>query len=46
MVVVGVLAALAREGHIEFSVAAKAADRYDITDVLAAPEQTSDPGVS
>ncbi|WP_296390067.1 pyruvate dehydrogenase (acetyl-transferring), homodimeric type [Williamsia sp.] len=45
-IAVGVLAALAREGHIEFSVAAKAADRYDITDVLAAPEQTSDPGVS
>ncbi|GAA1462102.1 pyruvate dehydrogenase (acetyl-transferring), homodimeric type [Williamsia maris] len=45
-IAVGVLAALAREGHIEFSVAAKAADRYDITDVLAAPDQTSDPGVS
>ncbi len=45
-IAVAVLSALAREGHIDTSVAAQAAQRYDITDVLAAPEQTSDPGVS
>ena len=41
---VAVLVALARDGHIDISVAAAAADKYQITDVSAAPEQTSDPG--
>ncbi|WP_299577004.1 pyruvate dehydrogenase (acetyl-transferring), homodimeric type [uncultured Williamsia sp.] len=45
-IVVATLLALAREGHIDHSVAAKAAEKYAITDVLAAPEQTSDPGVA
>jgi pyruvate dehydrogenase E1 component len=45
-VVVAVLAALAREGAIDASVAATAATRYQIDDVLAAPEQTSDSGVA
>lgn len=45
-VVVAVLAALAREGALETSVAVSAAARYQIDDVLAAPEQTSDPGVA
>ncbi|BBY35193.1 pyruvate dehydrogenase (acetyl-transferring), homodimeric type [Mycolicibacter minnesotensis] len=45
-VVVAVLAALAREGAIDASVAVTAATRYQIDDVLAAPEQTSDPGVA
>lgn len=44
--VVAVLAALAREGAIDASVAVTAATRYQIDDVLAAPEQTSDPGVA
>jgi pyruvate dehydrogenase E1 component len=43
-IVVAVLVALARDGHIDISVAAAAADKYQITDVSAAPEQTSDPG--
>ena len=41
---VAVLVALARDGHIDISVAAAAADKYQITDVSAAPEQISDPG--
>jgi pyruvate dehydrogenase E1 component len=45
-VVVAVLAGLARDGNIDMSVAAEAARRYEIDDVLAAPEQTSDPGVA
>ncbi|BBZ22670.1 pyruvate dehydrogenase (acetyl-transferring), homodimeric type [Mycolicibacter hiberniae] len=45
-VVVAVLAALARDGAIDASVAVTAAARYQIDNVLAAPEQTSDPGVA
>ena len=45
-VVVAVLAALAREGTLDSSAAATAAARYQIDDVLAAPEQTSDSGVA
>ncbi|HEU4363511.1 MAG TPA: pyruvate dehydrogenase (acetyl-transferring), homodimeric type [Mycobacterium sp.] len=44
--VVAVLAALARDGAIDPSVPVKAAAEYRIDDVLAAPEQTSDPGVA
>ena len=45
-IVVGVLMGLARDGALDFSVAAEAAKRYRIDDVLAAPKQTSDPGVT
>ncbi|WP_439029296.1 pyruvate dehydrogenase (acetyl-transferring), homodimeric type [Gordonia terrae] len=45
-IVVAVLVALARDGNIEMSVAKEAAEKYQITDVAAAPEQTSDPGVA
>jgi pyruvate dehydrogenase E1 component len=45
-VVVAVLAALARDGAIDTSAAVSAASRYQIDDVMAAPEQTSDPGVA
>ena len=45
-IVVAVLVALARDGNIEMSVAKQAADKYQIDDVSAAPEQTSDPGVA
>ncbi|MGV0627095.1 pyruvate dehydrogenase (acetyl-transferring), homodimeric type [Mycolicibacter minnesotensis] len=45
-VVVAVLSALAGEGAIDASVPATAAQRYQIDDVLAAPEQTSDSGVA
>ncbi|MGV9710307.1 pyruvate dehydrogenase (acetyl-transferring), homodimeric type [Gordonia sp. NPDC003424] len=45
-IVVGVLVALARDGNIPMTVAQEAADKYQITDVAAAPEQTSDPGVA
>lgn len=45
-VAVAVLAALAADGGVEAAVAAEAAERYQIDDVLAAPEQTSDPGVA
>ena len=45
-IVVAVLLGLAREGALESSVAAEAAKRYRIDDVLAAPKQTSDPGVA
>ncbi|MFT4126497.1 MAG: pyruvate dehydrogenase (acetyl-transferring), homodimeric type, partial [Gordonia sp. (in: high G+C Gram-positive bacteria)] len=41
--VVGVLVALARDGHIDASVAAAAAEKYQITDVSAAPESAADP---
>ncbi|MDZ4265003.1 MAG: pyruvate dehydrogenase (acetyl-transferring), homodimeric type, partial [Mycobacterium sp.] len=43
-IVVAVLEGLARDGNIEMSVAAEAADKYQIDDVMAAPVQTSDPG--
>jgi pyruvate dehydrogenase E1 component len=43
-IAVGVLSALARDGHIDIKVAADAAAKYQIDDVLAAPKQTSDPG--
>lgn len=45
-IVVGVLVGLARDNNIPYTVAQEAADRYQITDVAAAPEQTSDPGVA
>jgi pyruvate dehydrogenase E1 component len=45
-VVVAVLEALARDGEIDPTVAVSAAREYRIDDVLAAPEQTSDSGVS
>ena len=44
--VVAVLEALARDGEIDPSVPVAAARQYQIDDVLAAPEQTSDPGVA
>jgi pyruvate dehydrogenase E1 component len=44
--VVAVLEALARDGEIDPSVPVAAARQYKIDDVLAAPEQTSDPGVA
>ena len=37
---------LARDGNIDQSLAVEAARRYQIDDVMAAPEQTSDPGVA
>jgi pyruvate dehydrogenase E1 component len=45
-VVVGILEGLARDGSIDQSVAVEAAHQYQIDDVMAAPEQTSDPGVA
>ncbi|MCX5042659.1 pyruvate dehydrogenase (acetyl-transferring), homodimeric type [Aldersonia sp. NBC_00410] len=45
-IVVAVLSALAREGSIDRARAVEAAQKYGIDDVLAAPEQTSDPGVA
>jgi pyruvate dehydrogenase E1 component len=45
-VVVAVLEGLARDANIDQSVAVEAARKYKIDDVMAAPEQTSDPGVS
>ena len=45
-VVVAVLEALARDGDIDPSVAIAAAREYRIDDVMAAPKQTSDPGVA
>jgi pyruvate dehydrogenase E1 component len=45
-VAVAVLEALTRDGELDKSVAVEAAHRYEIDDVLAAPEQTSDPGVA
>jgi hypothetical protein len=41
-----VAGALAREGQLDQSVPVAAADKYQINDVQAAPEQTSDPGVA
>jgi pyruvate dehydrogenase E1 component len=45
-IAVAVLEGLARDGEIDKSIAVEAAQRYQIDDVLAAPEQTSDPGVA
>jgi pyruvate dehydrogenase E1 component len=45
-IAVAVLEGLVREGAIDRSIAVEAARRYQIDDVLAAPEQTSDPGVA
>jgi pyruvate dehydrogenase E1 component len=45
-ITVAVLEGLARDGNIDQSVAVKAAKQYEIDDVMAAPEQTSDPGVA
>lgn len=45
-ITVAVLSALAKSGEIDRSKAAEAAARYRIDDVLAAPKQTSDPGVA
>ncbi|HNP56625.1 MAG TPA: pyruvate dehydrogenase (acetyl-transferring), homodimeric type [Gordonia sp. (in: high G+C Gram-positive bacteria)] len=45
-IVVGALLALSRDGKVDRSVAAQAAQQYRIDDVNAAPEQTSDPGVA
>jgi pyruvate dehydrogenase E1 component len=41
-----VLEGLARDGEIDASAGIKAAHQYRIDDVMAAPEQTSDPGVA
>jgi len=45
-ITVAVLEGLARDGNLDMSVAVEAATRYEIDDVMAAPEQTSDPGVA
>ena len=45
-VAVAVLEALARDGEIDPAVPVAAAREYRIDDVMAAPEQTSDPGVA
>ena len=45
-VVVAVLAGLVRDGVLDESIPVAAAARYRIDDVLAAPAQTSDPGVA
>jgi pyruvate dehydrogenase E1 component len=45
-IAVAVLEGLARDGNIDRSVAVEAAKKYEIDNVLAAPEQTSDPGVA
>ena len=45
-IAVAVLEGLARDGNLDIDVAVKAAERYEIDDVMAAPEQTSDPGVA
>jgi pyruvate dehydrogenase E1 component len=44
--VVAVLEALARDGQLDASVAVSAAQHYRIDDVLAAAEQTTEPGVA
>jgi mutator protein MutT len=46
LVRLAVLEALARDGEVDPSVAVSAAREYRIDDVMAAPEQTSDPGVA
>ena len=38
--------AVVRDGNIDQSAAVEAARKYRIDDVMAAPEQTSDPGVA
>ncbi|MBJ8344820.1 pyruvate dehydrogenase (acetyl-transferring), homodimeric type [Antrihabitans sp. YC2-6] len=43
-ITVAVLAALARSGEVDRSKAVEAATKYGIDDVLAAPEDTSEPG--
>ncbi|MDL9935453.1 pyruvate dehydrogenase (acetyl-transferring), homodimeric type [Gordonia sp. ABSL1-1] len=43
-IVVAVLVALARDGHIPFTRAQEAAEKYRITDVNAAPVSMADPG--
>ena len=45
-VTVAVLESLAQSGEIDRALAVEAANRYQIDDVMAAPEQTSDPGVA
>jgi pyruvate dehydrogenase E1 component len=45
-IAVAVLEGLVRDRAIDRSIAVEAARRYQIDDVLAAPEQTSDPGVA
>jgi pyruvate dehydrogenase E1 component len=45
-IAVAALEGLVRDGEIDRSTAVEAARRYEIDDVLAAPEQTSDPGVA
>ncbi|MEH3142737.1 MAG: pyruvate dehydrogenase (acetyl-transferring), homodimeric type [Mycobacterium kyogaense] len=45
-ITVAVLEGLARDGNIDMAVAVEAARKYEIDDVMAAPEQTSDPGVA
>jgi pyruvate dehydrogenase E1 component len=45
-VAVAVLEGLARDGKLDASVAVEAARKYKIDDVMAAPEQTSDPGMA
>jgi len=45
-IAVAALEGLVRDGEIDRSIAVEAARRYEIDDVLAAPEQTSDPGVA
>ncbi|NMO01225.1 pyruvate dehydrogenase (acetyl-transferring), homodimeric type [Gordonia sp. TBRC 11910] len=43
-IVVGTLLALAKDGHLDRSVAAQAAEKYQITDVSAAPISLADTG--
>jgi len=45
-IAVAVLEGLVRDGNLDASVPVKAAKQYRIDDVMAAPEQTSDPGVA
>jgi pyruvate dehydrogenase E1 component len=45
-VAVAVLESLAHDGELDQAVAVEAARKYKIDDVMAAPEQTSDPGVA
>jgi pyruvate dehydrogenase E1 component len=45
-ITVAVLEGLARDGNIDMAVAVEAARKYEIDNVMAAPEQTSDPGVA
>ncbi|WP_326546206.1 pyruvate dehydrogenase (acetyl-transferring), homodimeric type [Mycolicibacterium sp. ND9-15] len=45
-IAVAALEGLARDGNIDQSIAVEAAKKYEIDNVMAAPEQTSDPGVA